>query len=190
MRLVRRLINVLVAAAVAGGALGGAAALGSTLFENPPRDAAEFAQWVEAGSTQADADADRAKPAARGPTPAERRYVRRLNAMCARQEREAEALRHPRTRREMLEYIERSLPMARRHHEEFRRLDPPRSYRDESARLLALDRSGLRTIEAMRSAFLRRDRGAYEASVAKLNLLVIRLDRIFRRMRADSCLSD
>ena len=32
-----------------GDVLGGAAALGSTLFEEPPRDAAEFAQRVAAG---------------------------------------------------------------------------------------------------------------------------------------------
>lgn len=189
MRLVQRLFRVLVIVAAAAVVLGGAAALGSTLFDEPPRDADEFAQWVEAGSERS-GQAGKAEPAKRKRTPAEPRFVRELNAMCTRHERESDEIPAPRTSEEMLAYFERFLPVARRHHEEARSLDPPRRYRADLKRLLELDESGLTAIEAMRSALVGGDEGAYGAALAKLNVLVIRLDRVFRPLGATACLSD
>ena len=75
MRLVQTLAKAVVILAVIAATLGGAVALGSTLFESPPRDAAEFAARVEAGSTYA--------PPAETRTAAERRYILAVGELCA-----------------------------------------------------------------------------------------------------------
>jgi hypothetical protein len=99
----KKLVKTLGAAVLAAAALGGAAALGSNLFESPPRDAAEFAERVEAGSTHIDPNrkrpvvqkkhgkkAQKRVPAAQ--LAAERRYARTLNGWCVQQERDVAAL--------------------------------------------------------------------------------------------------
>lgn len=99
----KKLVKALFVLVIVGAALGGAVALGSTLFDNPPRDAAEFAQWVEEGSQHIDPNRKppkatkpdkkaRAKPRKTGPTPAERRYGRTLSRWCAEQEEDVAAL--------------------------------------------------------------------------------------------------
>src|SRR5687767_8223474 len=85
VRLARTLLKTVIVLAFAAAALGGAAALGSTLFEEPPRDAAEFAQRVAAGSTRHEQDG---KPR----TAEEKRYVRRVNSLCARYDASTDAL--------------------------------------------------------------------------------------------------
>src|SRR5919106_4072747 len=109
MRLVRRLFKLLVVVAVAAAVLGGAAALGSTLFEAPPKDAAEFADWVAEGSKHADPSDGKGKAADRQRTPAERRFIRRLNEMCSRQERELDQLPTPQSSQETLDFLSRLL---------------------------------------------------------------------------------
>ena len=76
MRLAQTLVKAAVILALIAATLGGAVALGSTLFEAPPRDAAEFAARVEAGSTHA-------PPAVRR-TAAERRYILDVSELCAK----------------------------------------------------------------------------------------------------------
>lgn len=98
-----KLVKTLGVAVLAAAVLGGAAALGSNLFESPPRDAEEFAERVEAGSTHIDPNRKpvvvpkkhekTAHPVAeRKPTAAERRYVRTMNAWCVQQEKDVAAL--------------------------------------------------------------------------------------------------
>ena len=53
MRLARPLLKLVIVLAIVAAALGGAVALASTLFEEPPRDAADFAARIEAGSERA-----------------------------------------------------------------------------------------------------------------------------------------
>jgi hypothetical protein len=177
-------------AAGAPAAARAAAALGSTLFEAPPKDAAEFAARVAAGSERANRNDSKGKTTGRKRSADERRFVRQLNAMCSRQERELDRLPTPRTIEETLDFLRRALVIGSRHHEEARRLHPPKRFRDEFAQLLALDESGFAALEAMRSALARHDQPAYEAALAKVNALSARGDRIVRRVGATACLSD
>lgn len=99
----KKLVRTLGIATLVAAVLGGAAALGGTLFESPPRDLAEFKKRVDAGSVHIDPNRARpekprraekagtVKTAAR-PTEAERRYARTLNAWCVQQEDDVEAL--------------------------------------------------------------------------------------------------
>jgi hypothetical protein len=97
-----KLVKTLAVAALSAAALGGAAALGSNLFESPPKDAADFAERVEAGSTHIDPNRKPIVPpkptktsqsaTERNPTAAERRYVRTMNAWCVQQESDVAAL--------------------------------------------------------------------------------------------------
>jgi hypothetical protein len=128
VRLARTLLKTVVVLAFAAAALGGAAALGSTLFEEPPRDAAEFAQRVAAGSTHHERDGTPR-------TPDEKRYIRRVNSLCARYDARTDALsgRKPAA---VLEGIirERRLFVAR-----FKALDAPGRFASAAERLLALE---------------------------------------------------
>jgi hypothetical protein len=128
VRLVRTLLKAAIVLAVAVAALGGAAALGSTLFEQPPRDAAEFAQRVAAASARHGQDG-------RPQTAEEKRYVRRVNSLCARYDARTDDLagRRPAA---VLEGIlrERRLFVAR-----FEALDAPGRYAKPARRLLAVE---------------------------------------------------
>jgi hypothetical protein len=136
VRLARSLIKALIVLAVAAGTLGGAAALGSTLFEEPPRDAEEFAQRVAAGGTHHERDG---KPR----TAEEKRYVRRVNALCARYDASTDAL-VARTRAAALDAIlrERRLFVAR-----FRALDAPGRFAKPARHLLAVEVEALAALE-------------------------------------------
>jgi hypothetical protein len=153
VRLARSLLKVTIVLVLAGGALGGAAALGSTLFEQPPRDAAEFARRVEAASKRA-ADQKR--------TGAERRYARRLNALCLRRRAADDDLAMPRSAAEIPAWYRRARPVFLRRAAQIAALHPPRSYRAQVEELLALDRQAIaafdRLVERLRSG----DRAALE----------------------------
>jgi len=53
VRLARPFLKLITVLAIVAVAFGGAVALASTLFEGPPKDAADFAARVEAGSEHA-----------------------------------------------------------------------------------------------------------------------------------------
>ena len=80
VRLAQTLVKAAVILALIAATLGGAVALGSTLFEAPPRDAAEFAARIEAGSTHAPPSAKHSVD--------ERRYILAVSELCAKQKRE------------------------------------------------------------------------------------------------------
>lgn len=140
----KKLFKALVVLVVVIAALGGAAAVGSTLFENPPRDAAEFAEWIEAGSRHI--DPNRKPPKAKkkrsgkaeprkhaGPTAAERRYGRTLSAWCVQQERDVDALGYPYDGKA---WIASWIALSRSWRARVAALDAPRRFRDERARYL------------------------------------------------------
>ncbi|MGH3035480.1 MAG: hypothetical protein ACRDON_13135 [Gaiellaceae bacterium] len=189
MRLVNVLVKVLVVAGVAGGMLGGAAALGSTLFEAPPHDAAEFAERVEAGSTHwDDIETTEVKGAVAGRkqrrTPAERRYVRELNSLCRRG---GLRLEPPKTQAAAVRFLEQLAVTIGAQMDALPALRPPRSYRDEAARLVRLGRSNARVLDEAADAVRRDDARAYQAIKAKGARLDARMLAIYRRLGAGAC---
>lgn len=138
-----KLVKTLGVAVLAAAALGGAAALGSNLFDGPPRDAAEFAERVEAGSKHIDPNrkpvvgpkkhTKTARPAAeRKPTAAERRYVHTMNAWCLQQEKDVAALQ-PLYGEDPLDAY---LSLSRRWRARVADLAAPPRLRDEESRYL------------------------------------------------------
>jgi hypothetical protein len=140
-----KLVKTLGAAGLAAAALGGAAALGSNLFETPPRDAAEFAERVEAGSTHI--DPNRKRPAVQkkhgkkatqkrvsaAQLAAERRYARTLDSWCVQQEREVAALG---SGWYADDYLGRMLALSQSWRARVAALRPPARLRGKAARYL------------------------------------------------------
>ncbi|MGH3019826.1 MAG: hypothetical protein ACRDOP_13555 [Gaiellaceae bacterium] len=181
MRLARTLLKAAVVLAFAAVALGGAAALGSTLFEQPPRDAADFAQRVEAASERADD---------RKPSKAERRYARALNALCLRQRPAEETLGEPETVAEIPAWYRRAKPVFSRHRAQFAALRRPRSYRDEVDELLALERQAIglfdRLVERLRSG----DRAAFDEMRLASDRLSARSEELLVQLGGLGCIRD
>ncbi len=180
MRLVRRLFKLLVVVAAAAAVLGGAAALGSTLFEAPPKDAAEFAARVAAGS-------ERSKPER---TRAEARYVRKLNALCTSMNRDLEALPRPDGLEEFATYLESWQRLLRGFDSGFRALPAPLRYREDARRIVELDRAMLRVAAAGDRAARRGHRHAFGVSAAEGRRLERSFDRVMRRIGATVCAED
>jgi hypothetical protein len=140
-----KLVKTLGAAGLAAAALGGAAALGSNLFEEPPRDAAEFAERVEAGSTHIDPSRQRPvvqkkrakKPAQKrvgaAQLAAERHYARTLDSWCVQQEREVDSLA---SGWYADDYLDRVLALSRSWRARVAALRPPARFRSKAARYL------------------------------------------------------
>jgi hypothetical protein len=140
-----KLVKVVGAASLAAAALGGAAALGSNLFQAPPRDAAEFADWVEAGSTHIDPNRKRPpietkerkkapkKHVSAAQLAAERRYGRTLNGYCIQQERDVAALAGGWYADD---YVDRLLALSRNWRVRVAALRPPPRFRAKAARYL------------------------------------------------------
>jgi hypothetical protein len=181
VRLVRTLLKAAIVLAVAAAALGGAAALGSTLFEQPPRDAADFAQRVEAASERAD---DRKR------TKAERRYARALNALCLRQRPAEEALGEPETVAEIPAWYRRAKPVFRRHRAQFTALRPPRSYRDEVDELLALERRAIGLFDRLVRRLGAGDRAAFDEMRLGSERLSARSEELLVQLGGLGCIHD
>jgi len=181
VRLARTLLKAAIVLAFAAAALGGAAALGSTLFEQPPRDAADFAQRVEAASERADD---------RKPTKAERRYARVLNALCLRQRPAEEALGKPETVGEIPAWYRRARPVFSRHRAQFAALRPPRSYRGEVDELLTLERQAIglfdRLVERLRSG----DRAAFDEMRLASERLSAQSEELLVQLGGLGCIHD
>jgi hypothetical protein len=180
MRLVRRLFKILVVVVAAAAVLGGAAALGSTLFEAPPKDAAEFAERVAAGS-------GRSKPER---TPAEARYVRKLNALCIRMNRDFDRLPRPDGLDEFATFLESWQRLFRGFDADFRALPAPPRSRADARRIVELDRAALRVGVAGERAARRGHRHAFGVSAAEGRRLERSFDRVMRRIGATVCAED
>jgi hypothetical protein len=209
MRLVKVLVKVLVVAGLAGGTLGGAAALGSTLWDSPPRDAAEFAERVEAGSThigteatrrvkgavavQGDEDARREKPKVKRrlrATRAELRYAHALDKMCVQAEDELRALGQPRSLVDVEEHVNRALALWNRYEARFAAREPPQRFRDEAAEMRDLDARGERLLRRTLRAAQERDSYALLDLSDRLISLGLRENDLYSRMGAVRCVTD
>jgi hypothetical protein len=180
MRLVRRLFKILVVVAAAAAVLGGAAALGSTLFEAPPKDAAEFAERVAAGS-------ERSRPER---TRAEAGYVRRLNALCTRMNRDVDRLPQPDGLEEFATFLGSWELLVRGFDADFRALSAPPRYRAEARRIVELDRAVLRVGAAAERAARRGHRHSFSVSMEESKRLDRSFDRVMRRIGATVCAED
>jgi hypothetical protein len=181
VRLVRTLVKAASILAVIALALGGAVALGSTLFEAPPRDAAEFAARVEAGSRHAQSTQKR--------TVGERRYVLALAELCTE-------------RNERLGDLERTVAEADRvrrlrawravfadYAEDFAALAPPRRYRADARRAAALAQGMLDLTDGALEARRDGDRETFEAKAKGVELLDARHDQAVGRLGAPICVT-
>jgi hypothetical protein len=179
VRLAQTLAKAGVILAVIAVALGGAVALGSTLFDAPPRDAAEFAARIEAGSTHAVAPHKR--------NAAERRYILGLSDLCA-------------DRNEELRDLEREVPAAdpvarlrgwrtvfSRFTEDFQALEAPANYKDGAARAADLSEAMLELADSALEARRSGDRDTFEAKLRGWELLDARYDQAVLRLDAPAC---
>jgi len=166
MRLAKRLLKILTVLALAAAALGGAAALGSTLFQAPPRDAVEFAQRVEAGSTYWEdvAERERAAKGRRKPARgwkdrprAEARYLRSLDRLCTRERNTIDRLPTPKKRRETLTYLRRWLRVTRAHQKKARALDEPARLKRRMEQYLRLWEGSERNVVKLRKALQQKE---------------------------------
>jgi hypothetical protein len=177
MRLVRNLVKTVAILVIAVAVLGGAAALGGTIFEAPPRDAAEFEARVEAGSTHAAPTEKR--------TDAERAYALALNDLCARTDE---------ARADVKRTVLGTVPLLRAGQrlltdfdEEFQKLAPPRRYRAAAADVVQLDRGMLGLVEGALAARAAGDRETYEAKLQARELLAERFRAVTSRLDAPAC---
>ena len=179
MRLAHTLAKAVVILAVIAATLGGAVALGSTLFEPPPRDAAEFAARIEAGSTHA--------PPAAKRTPAERRYLLAIGGLCAERNEEV---------RDLEQRVPAADPVARvrgwrriqaAHAEAFAAVETPRAFREDAARVVTLDESMVELADSALAAWRAGDRQAFDAKLAAAELLDARYDTAVLVLDAPVC---
>jgi hypothetical protein len=179
VRLARTLLKAVIVLAFAAAALGGAAALGSTLFEQPPRDAEEFAQRIEAASARHEREG-----APR--TAEEKRYVRRVNALCARYDARTDAL----AGRKPAAILDGILRERRAFVERFGALDAPGRYGKPAQRLLAVETEVQPALQAVAEALRR---GASEPPPAlkrKLERLDAGYDVLLRDLDARKCTNE
>ena len=181
MRLARPLLKLITVLAIVAAAFGGAVALASTLFEGPPKDAADFAQRIEDGSKHAE-------PPERS-TAAERQYVLDLNDLCdstdeayldARRNQAGQArVQRLRSWRAVFADFDRA----------FKALTPPKRDRLEAANIRRYNRSTLALTDGAIAALRAGDEDGYEARLAATELVDARFDQAIRRLGAPSCVS-
>jgi hypothetical protein len=181
VRLARPLLKLITVLAIVAAAFGGAVALASTLFERPPRDAAEFAQRVEDGSRHA-------KPPERS-TAAERQYVLDLNDLCARTDDDYRDARSNQAGKNRLQRLRSWRAVFAEFDREFRALAPPKRDRLEAADVTRLNRSTLALTDGAIAALRAGNEDDYEARVAAAELVDADFDRAIRRLGAPSCAS-
>ena len=179
MRLAQTLAKAGVILAVIAVALGGAVALGSTLFDAPPRDAAEFAARIEAGSTHAIPPNKR--------TAAERRYILELSDLCADRNERLRDLEREVSEADPVARLRGWLKIFADFSEDFAALTPPDNYADAAARASDLSQAMLDlangALEARRSG----DRETFEAKLRGGELLDARYDQAVLRLVAPAC---
>jgi len=182
VRLTQTLVKAIVILTVITVALGGAVALGSTLFESPPRDAAEFAARVEAGSTHAAPSEKR--------TGAERRYVLELNELCARTNESIADLERRVAAADRIARLRSWQRIFARFDRGFRALAAPRRYREDAARAAGLVSAMLELSDGTLEARRQGDRETFDARVKAGELLDARLDQTMLRLEAPVCAVD
>ena len=182
MKIVQTLVKAAVILALIAATLGGAVALGSTLFEPPPRDAADFAARVEAGSTHAPLSAKR--------TAAERRYVLEVSELCAKRNERVRNLALRVSEDDRVAWIRAWRAIHTDYAADFEALPPPRVFRQGAARAIALDQSMLDltagALEARRSG----DRDGFATKVAAAELLQEQSDAAMLALDTPVCAAE
>jgi hypothetical protein len=181
VRLARPLLKLITVLAIVAAAFGGAVALASTLFEGPPKDAAEFAERVEAGSEHAEPP----KPS----TAAERQYVLDLNDLCERTDEAYLEARRNQAGKIRVQRLRSWRAVFASFEREFRALTPPKRDRLEAAHVMRLNRSTLALTDGAIAALRAGDEDGYDARIAATKLVDARFDRAIRRLGAASCAS-
>ncbi|MGH3042483.1 MAG: hypothetical protein ACRDNG_12235 [Gaiellaceae bacterium] len=179
MRFAQTLVKAALILAVIAVALGGAVALGSTLFEAPPRDAAEFAARVEAGSRHALPVQKR--------TVAERRYVLALGELCGERNERVDKLELAVDEADRVRRLRSWRAIFADYAEDFTALSPPRRYRTDAARVAALAQGMLDLTDGAHEARRGGDRETFEAKARGVELLDARHDQAMLRLDAPVC---
>jgi hypothetical protein len=181
VRLARPLLKLITIVAIVAAAFGGAVALASTLFERPPRDAAEFAERVMDGS-------EHAEPPERA-TAAERQYVLDLNDLCDRTDDAYLQARRDQAGKTRLQRLRSWRAVFADFDRRFQALTPPKRDRLETANVTRLNRSTLALTDGAIAALRAGDEDEYEAKVTATKLIDTRFDQAIRRLGAPSCAS-
>ncbi len=182
VRLARPLLKVITVLVIVAAAFGGAVALASTLFDRPPRDAAEFAARIDAASKHAPPP-DRA-------TAAERRYVLDLNDLCDRTDEEYDDLRRNLAGKARLQRLRSWRGVFARFDRGFLALTPPKRDSLDAATVARLNRATLALTDGAIVALRAGDENGYDAKVAATELIDERFDQTMRRLGAPSCTSN
>jgi hypothetical protein len=179
VRLARPLLKLVTVLAIVAAAFGGAVALASTLFEGPPRDAAEFAARIQAGS-------EFAKPPERA-TAADRRYVLDLNDLCARTDEAYDDMRRNQAGKARLQRLRSWRQVFARFDREFRALTPSKRNRVAAATVVRLNGATLALTDGAMAALRAGDEDGYDAKVAATQLIDMRFDESMRGLGAPPC---
>jgi hypothetical protein len=179
VRLVKTLVKAGLILAVIAATLGGAVALGGTLFESPPRDAAEFAARVEAGSTHA-------TPAQKR-TAEERAYVLGLSDLCAGRNERLRGLERRVKSADLIGRLRGWRTIFAAYSEDFGALKPPRRYQAAADRVGDLGTAMLDLIDRAFEAKRAGDLQGYEAKTRAAELLDARFDEAVLHLDAPAC---
>ena len=179
MRLAQTLVKAGLILAVIAATLGGAAALGSTLFDTPPRNAAEFAARVEAGSTHAEPAEKR--------TAADRHYVLALNDICAERNERLRALERRVKEVDVVGRLRGWRVILADHVEGFAALEAPRRYQAAADRVDDLGRTMLALADGALAAKRAGDREGFEAKRRATELVDARSDQAVLHLDAPAC---
>lgn len=179
MRLVKTLVKAGLILAMIAATLGGAVALGSTLFEAPPRDAAEFAARVEAGSTHA-------APAQKR-TAEERAYVLGLSDLCAERNERLRGLERRVKSADLIGRLRGWRTIFAAYSEDFAALKPPRRYQAAADRVGDLGTAMLALTDSAFEARRTGDLQGYEAKTRATELLDARYDQAVLHLDAPAC---
>jgi hypothetical protein len=181
VRLVQTLVKAGVILAVIAATLGGAVALGSTLFDAPPRDAAEFAAQIEAGSTHA--------PPSRKRTAAERRYLLDLGDLCAARNERLRGLERRVKSVDVVGRLRGWRAIFADYSEDFGALATPRRYQAAADRVGDLGRAMLDLTDGALEARRGGDREGFEAKTRAAELLDARYDQAVLHLDAPACVT-
>jgi hypothetical protein len=181
VRLVQTLVKAGLILAVIAATLGGAVALGSTLFDAPPRDAAEFAAQIEAGSTHA--------PPTQKRTADERRYVLDLGDLCAARNERLRGLERRVKSVDVVGRLRGWRAIFADYSEGFAALAPPRRYQAAADRVGDLGQAMLDLTDGALEAKRAGDREGFEAKTRAAELLDARYDQAVLHLDAPACVT-
>ncbi len=182
VRLAQTLVKALLILAVIAATLGGAVALGSTLFEPPPSDAAEFAARVAAGSTHA--------PAPERRSAAERRYILAVSELCAERSERLRDLELRVAEADRVGRLRGWRAIQAGYAADFAALAPSQQLRQAAAEARSLDQGMLDLADEALEAHRTDDREVFDTKAKAVELLQARRDQTMLRLDAPACAAD